>query len=515
MSAEVNGDADLMSRFRRFFLDLLPLFKLEGEATCNSAREELKEPNTMQLVLSFLRSEESRALIVNVTKMEDGKIKYHFHLDPRQVGAVTQGFTLIKKANFDLSERLRKSFHALSLEPLLERRIDVLLFDELLESLKPGTSEVEDDPNTTLSKDESLSQKGTQLTPDTPEIEAYISIEDPTTDDHGVPLVKVEKTSKIRTAATRRISGYLPETAKEESKKSPIVKKHSTDSAALNPPVSDLPLKSNRGADKSRGGSKNSIDSVRSSVQSIGAQENDPGSPLAKQLTNVQNVGQLPGQPLNKNKSVYAFRYKRQESTAGESETKQRGQSRNRSSSCKHIKAESVDPGIRSPKTPRHRPTDDSMVKDRSESDGESPTNQEKDQRVKQRKQIYVLDSLNDARRGVRLNKDKINEIFYHDGPVSRASELVIQAVCMIMTGKKLSWPKLKLEMRKPTWLKDILELEANKVSEETVQNVMRDFLMQSEWETSGAKLKNAPTKAFAEWVETFCWEHIKTKNGI
>ena len=507
-------DTDLLIRFRRFFVELLPLFKLEGEANTAAAKDELGEARSMHTVLYFLKTEESRALIVNIKKQVDGSKRFYLHLNVRDVGPVQEGFTLIKKSSFDLGERFRKSFHALSLEPLLETKIDVLLFDELVESLKPGAADEESSVVSPIKDDMSVSSKDLRSSSKNEETEAYISIQDHTIDDHGVPLVKAERNNKIRYAAAKKISANLPDSFKEDAQKRPTSKRQvSGDSYGDHSmPLSDVPIRKEKPSDKSN---RPPIESVRSSIQSLGMHDSEfIGKPILERR--ATDLNQIPQKSITKNRSTLALKQQKDESTITSlsRDFNAKTSTGNRSSSCKRSRP-ATDENLSTTLHTKQKSSAELLAKDRSDSEIESPSSPTSKQKAKQRKQIYVLDSLAEARRGVRMSKDRVNEIFYQDTPVSRASELVMQAVCLILTGKKLSWPKLKLEMRKPTWLKDILELEAAKVQEDVVQSVMRDYLMKEDWDASGAKQKSAPTKAFAEWVETFCWEHIKTKNGL
>ena len=62
--------------------------------------------------------------------------------------------------------------------------------------------------------------------------------------------------------------------------------------------------------------------------------------------------------------------------------------------------------------------------------------------------------------------------------------------------------------MKKQTWLKEVLDLGTNDVDPSTVNEIMHSYLVDNQWEPTGPHSnKSSKTKAFAEWVETFCCE--------
>lgn len=118
-----------------------------------------------------------------------------------------------------------------------------------------------------------------------------------------------------------------------------------------------------------------------------------------------------------------------------------------------------------------------------------------------------MLESLNAAREGIRQNKSVVPELATYHVP-TRTAELVMQAVLLLTSGRKLAWPKIKAEIKRPTWLKEVLDLGTNDVEPSIVNEIMHKYLVDDNWEPTGPVLnKSSKTKAFAEWVETFCCE--------
>ena len=177
----MTDEASLVQKFTSFLHEVFPLF---GIKDVSQAEGDIAEPKNIHTFLYFLQSPDNRALIVNVKTSENGSKRFYFYLNPRDVGNVQSGFTLIKKADFDLSRRFKNVFHAINLEPFLVTRIDALLFDELLQSMNPQLTTVKElEPIFTFGQEDAIispSQQATLMEPlqNSPS-EKYISIQEP------------------------------------------------------------------------------------------------------------------------------------------------------------------------------------------------------------------------------------------------------------------------------------------------------------------------------------------------
>lgn len=501
----MSEEATLVQKFSVFFNEVLPLF---GHKDVNQAEADLAEPKNIHTFLYFLQSPDNRALIVNVKTGDNGLKRFYFYLNPRDVGNVESGFTLIKKADFDINRRFKHVFHALSLEPFLVTRIDALLFDELLQTMAPKLTTVHElEPIFTFGQDEPIldsrkvsAQSNGKVEASPSQSDKYISIQEP--ED------SIYRGSDKGGSPTK--SSPSPRPAPKPEAKPPIFSKNGKFANRLN--------------------SKEGIEEEEAQLKYKPQIDKKPGersTPTRKQEPEVSSPTKRAPSPMRKSIGGSITKLNERASTPKKSV--------GGADSPTKIEATGKNPSARalidSPTEPTRKPSEgtgsargnglrnsqiySSTSKDEQSQSFGGPTGTSAYQSQsgptgakKKKKQIYVLESLDAAREGIRQNKAYVAELATYHVP-TRTMELVMQAVILLTSGKKLPWPKLKLEVKKPTWLKEVLDLGTNDVDPSVVNEIMHNYLIDDDWEATGpgANKSGSKTKAFAEWVETFCCE--------
>ncbi len=500
----MSEEATLVQKFTVFFNEVLPLF---GVKEVNQAEADLAEPKNIHTFLYFLQSPDNRALIVNIKTGDNGSKRFYFYLNPRDVGNVESGFTLIKKSDFDINRRFKNVFHALSLEPFLVTRIDALLFDELLQTMAPSLTTVRElEPIFTFGQDEPIldSKKNSrqevkpELSPS--QSDKYISIQEP---EDSLYRSSEKGPSPLKPAPSPRLTG------KSETKP-PIFSKNGKFANRLNSKdgleEDDVQLKYKPNLEK-----KPSDRSTPSRKQEpeVGSPTKRGNSPMRKSvggsITKLTERGSTPKKIIGN----------------GDLSSPTKVDGNNKVSSVKNPTDSPTDPGRKLAENSSSTRTSGLRTSQiyNSNKDEQPPAfgngmvgtsnyaSQPSTAGKKKKKQIYVLESLDAAREGIRQNKSSVAELATYHVP-TRTMELVMQAVILLTSGKKLPWPKIKLEIKKPTWLKEVLDLGTNDVDPSVVNEIMHNYLIDDDWEPTGpGTSKSSKTKSFAEWVETFCCE--------
>lgn len=478
----MNEDIQLLKKFHIFFYEVLPLF---GVKDATMADQDLSDPQNIHTIIFFLTNQDTRAMIVHIKSNEDGQKRFFFHLSPKDVGNVQAGFTLIKRVDYEVTRKFKHVFHALSLEPFLVSRIDSVLFEELLQSLHANNQPKDkDDLNQifTFGQENSIIKEV--------ESDKYISIQ-----EHSTPQSNKEESCD-------QTNPPFTDSVPTKTKPKQIEYKSRNNQNKLRNSQSSI---TNKSANKSAlGKDQPDEQSVEKKPLSVATtpQNKAPSSRMSTgggSLTKPFRVSNTPDKVIAKRPSL----------------NKSGRTSRNASAkilpeTTNVIKYEPPQPAppVPAPQTPSLEASKVSNPDKKPASDiSNSQSNSSQASEKRKKKQIYVLENLDVARDGIRNHKGVVPEITTYHVP-TKTVEIVMQAVTYLMTGRKLSWVKIKTEMKRPTWLKDILDLTVEQVEPAIIEEVIREYLMSEDWEPASiGNVKPSKTKAFAEWVETFCWE--------
>lgn len=479
----MSEDIQLLKKFHVFFYEVLPLF---GVKDATIADQDLSDPQNIHTIIFFLTNSDSRAMIVHIKSNEEGKKRFYFHLTPKDVGNVQAGFTLIKRVDYEVTRKFKHVFHALSLEPFLVTRIDTILFEELLQSLHANNQPRDrDDLNQifTFGQENSIIKEV--------ESDKYISIQ-----EHSTPQSNKEESSE-------QIQPNPADNVPTKSKSKQIEYKRNNQNKLRNSQSSIT----NKSANKSTvGKDKEPTDDQSVEKKPLSVATTPQNKPLSSRVSNGGSSLTKPFRAGNTPDKVLVKR----PSLSKSGKTSRNASAKVLPETTNVIKYEPPQP------SPPVQPTQTSTLesskvsnpdkKSASEvSNSHSSSSHVSERRKK--KQIYVLENLDVAREGIRNNKGVVPEITTYHVP-TKTVETVMQAVTYLMTGRKLSWVKIKAEMKRPTWLKEILDLTVEQVDPAIIEEVIREYLMSEDWEPASiGNVKPSKTKAFAEWVETFCWE--------
>lgn len=493
-------EAQLVQKFTTFFHDVLPLFQITDK---QQAEIDLADARNIHTFLYFLKNNHQKALIVNWRSLDEGKSRFYFHLNAREVGDVNKGFTLIKRPEFDLSKKFKHVFHAIGLEPLLVTRIDVLLFEELITSMHPDEPKPEEPVKKTPSGENSHVLTFGQDQSILPlQEEGYISI---TEEANGLPVKTKPKAQGLRASKTGALSSNYSSNPKgitvdvpgkngadanvsiesNGRSKRPVEfqpKDNGAGKAVPSPRASitispaKLPNSSNRPATPRR------MEELRRSQikkESEGVRSPSPSRGIGSRSASTRKLVEASDDVVAKVKNFKSEKAKKElEVLSSKSNSKRAG------SECDAS-------GLATSPSKEGLLAEGSAVKS------------------KKKKVFYVQESLEDARNTLKQNKVLIPEIctYHHPEP---SLLLAMQAIMYLMTGKKLPWVKIKLELKKPTWLKEFLELEPSEAHLELVEDIIKEGLASDDWDSSkpgSLQAKQSKAKPFAEWVETFCAE--------
>ena len=506
----MNEEIELLNKFRSFFNEVLPMF---GVKDVSHADKDLSDAHNIHTIIYFLNTQSSRALIVNIKSSEEGIKKFYFHLNPKEVGNVQNGFTLIKRVDFQVSKKFKHTFHALSLEPFLVNRIDVLLFEDLLSSLRGINIEQKNGGVDEIDKMFTFGREGAIIKEE--ESDKYISIHEHS-HAHSDQIKIEESEDEGRHIAPEPIQDIdiVPTKSKLIKGESKIRQSHNK-------------IRYSSSSARNRSG-RNSI--------------SKPGNePTTEPQRKADNKSPSVSTPSNKDRkvtskesgSVSTNQFKTNQ-TPDNSNVKWSGLNKSvsssRSASTKHLsKSEQINvlkyEAPSQSKQISNLEVKEGSVEKRKQKHVETVSNRHIDNSSnlvshitterKKKKQIYVLESLDAAREGVKNAKQYVPEITIYQIP-PKSTELVMQAVLYLMTSKKMNWHKIKTEMKKTSWIKDLIELSSEQVDPSMIDEVIKNYLMNDEWEkpTHGHS-KPSMTKAFAEWVETFCWDTRKKFSAV
>ena len=480
----MNEDIQLLKKFHIFFYEVLPLFGIK-DATV--ADEDLSEPQNIHTIIFFLTNSDSRAMIVHIKSSEEGKKRFFFHLTPKDVGNVQTGFTLIKRVDYEVTRKFKHVFHALSLEPFLVTRIDAILFEELLQSLHANNQPKDkDDLNQifTFGQENSIIKEV--------ESDKYISIQ-----EHSTPQSNKDE-------PLEQMQSFPSDNVPTKSKAKQIEYKSKSNQNKLRNSQSSI---TNKSANKSTLGKDHAEEqSVEKEKKSLSVATTPQNKPLSSRMSNGGSSLTKPFRAGNTPDKVLAKR----PSLIKSGKTSRNASAKILPETTNVIKYEPPQQPapVQQPQTQSLESSKISNADRKPASEAsitQSNSSQASDKRKK--KQIYVLENLDVARDGIRNHKGVVPEITTYHVP-TKTVEIVMQAVTYLMTGRKLSWVKIKAEMKRPTWLKEILDLTVEQVDPAIIEEVIREYLMSEDWEPASiGNLRPSKTKAFAEWVETFCWE--------
>lgn len=466
----------LVLKFNSFFYEVLPLFAIKE---IDQAREDLSEPKNIHTILHFLRSPDLKALIINVKTIDDTKKKFLFHLNPREVGTIHSGFTLIKRDDFALEKKFKYVFHALNIEAFLVYKLDVVLFEELLNTLHPANKEKSKDQDgsnpifTFGSEEKILSKVESQRD--------YIKIQEPSERADLDPVQYFEslqsssggrqKSKKIEYAPSERQLGTPGGGSHNSQKSSKIIEKIDTTPKTSNydKKVSTPQLEDSTLSHQSKSGPR--------------PQTKSP-TPIKKGTTT----------PTPEKVRVSGAKTPKSGRKIDLSNNKSRNSSRSPSSRNINIFESDTEFKGKYASNKQHIPTSDQKTK-------------------KKKKQIFVLESLDAARDGLNGSKAHVCEIStYHVPP--KGIEMVFQAVVYLLTGRKQGWAKIKPDMKRPGFVKDIVDLSIEEVEKEVIDDVIKTYLMHDDWDINDISKESPKSRPFGEWVETFVWEWNRTYQG-
>ena len=493
-------EAQLVQKFTTFFHDVLPLFQITDK---QQADVDLADARNIHTFLYFLKNNHQKALIVNWRSLDEGKSRFYFHLNAREVGDVNKGFTLIKRPEFDVTKKFKHVFHAIGLEPLLVTRIDVLLFEELITSMHPDEGKSEEPTKKTPSGENSHVLTFGQEQSILPlQEEGYISI---TEEANGLPVKSKPKPQGLRASKTGSLSNQYSSNPKGITVDVP------GKSTADGNSSYELNGKSKRPVEfqpKENGASK-AVPSPRASINISPAKLPNPSNRPAT----PRRVEELRRSQIKK------------DSEGVRSPSPSRGIGSRSASTRKLVEAsDDVVAKVNNFKSAKAKKELDAITSKsnskKTAADLDSSglvTSPSKEGllgegsavKSKKKKVFYVQESLEDARNQLKQNKVLIPEIctYHHPEP---SLLLAMQAIMYLMTGKKLPWVKIKIELKKPTWLKEFLELEPSEGHLELVEDIIKEGLASDDWDSSkpgSLQAKQSKAKPFAEWVETFCAE--------
>jgi hypothetical protein len=498
-------EAQLVGKFTTFFHEVLPLFKITDK---QQADIDLADPRNIHTFLYFLKKPEQKALIVNWRNLEEGKSRFYLHLNPKEVGDVNKGFTLIKRPEFDASKKFKHVFHAISLEPLLVTRIDALLFEELITSMHPEESKFEAPANKPASAENShiltFGQEHSILP--TPQEEGYISI---TEEANGLPVKSKTRNDGLRATKTGLLGGNYSSNQKGSS----------SEASVKNGPDSNL--------SENQAKVKRPVE-FQSNEQVMHKAPVSPRASISglssKQLT-ISNRTATPRRVEELRRSQV-----KKDSETPRSPSPSRGLSSRSASTRKLVEAsQDLVTKMNTLKTAKVQKEFESIQKSSTKKPNTdvdssrmiSPSSKEglatdgNIQKSKKKKVFYVQESLEEARNQLKQSKGLIPEICTYHNP-EQSLLLALQSIVHLMTGKKLPWVKIKIELKKPTWLKDFLEFEPKAEHGDTVEDIIKECLASDDWDCSkpgSLHAKQSKAKPFAEWVETFCAEVKKLQH--
>lgn len=492
-------EAQLVHKFTTFFHEVLPLFQISDK---QQADVDLADARNIHTFLYFLKNNQQKALIVNWRSLDEGKSRFYFHLNAREVGDVNKGFTLIKKLEFDIERKFKYMFHAFGLEPLLVTRIDVLLFEELITSMHPDGGKTEEPKKASSGENSHVLTFGQEQSILPLQEDGYISI---TEEANGLPVKSKPKPSGLRASKTGSLSHHYSSNPKGITVDVPG--KNLTD-GSMSGELNGKPKRPVEFQPKENGSSK-AVPSPRASINISPAKLPNPSNRPAT----PRRVEELRRSQIKKDsEGVRSPSPSRGIGSRSASTRKLVEASDDVVAKINHFKSAKAKKEldtIASKSNSKKTPADLDSSGLVSSPSKEGLLGEGAAIKSKKKKVFYVQESLEDARNQLKQTKVLIPEIctYHHPEP---SLLLAMQAIMYLMTGKKLPWVKIKLELKKPTWLKEFLELEPSEAHLELVEDIIKEGLASDDWDSSkpgSSQAKQSKAKPFAEWVETFCAE--------